>query len=156
MRTIEDEIYGGIPVYVGDREDSEVIGAARPDSATLLAAALIGFSAGQRTAAPAAANPEPAASVLTIDSASAAALMRERLGALHKPLPVSSPARSSLADRMSDLCKRSCIGARCADLPINSRLESGPASQAGRGRLADGMREMCAQMGIGTRCFTPR
>lgn len=104
MRTIEDEIYGGIPVYVGDSASQD---------RTVLAAAVVGFMAGRKLVAGASAPASTPASGQTVDSETAAALMRARLGPAHKPLPAAPSSRdSTLVDRMEAMCRGRKIGAR--------------------------------------------
>jgi len=160
MRTIEDDIYGGEAVYFAAEELADEIpdgadyagrriGAPGRDNASLFAAALIGFMAGSKASPPAPPSAQPAPSVPTVDADHAAALMRQELGALHKPpMPVSKPARPSLADRMSEMCRRNALGARHKPLPAE-RAPSRPT-------LADRMSELCKRSGIGAHCATPR
>lgn len=106
MRTIEDEIYGGIPVYVGDSASQD---------RTVLAAAVVGFLAGRKlvagAAGPAATPSSPPTP--TMDGDTAAALMRVRLGPAHKPLPAAPSSRNStLAERMEAMSRGRKIGAR--------------------------------------------
>lgn len=106
-RTIEDEIHGGIPVYVGDSAIQD---------RTVLAAAVVGFMAGRKLVAGASAPASTPASGQTVDSETAAALMRARLGPSHKPLTAPSSRDSTLADRMEAMCRGRKIGSRYRQL----------------------------------------